>query len=110
MKKEIEYIDGKEIETIIFSETDLNLLSQEVNLSPCATKCAYLSSMEKAVCCGCPERRKWEEKVKPYKDRGILDYALQLTNIRLIRQKYGPESYPYKDAVVELPNKLREII
>lgn len=71
-----------EIKQYVLDEEDKKLLSIEIPDSPC-NKC-YLNSNG---CCGCPDGTKYYEKIKPYKDRNILDIAIKIKRMRKLQNE-----------------------
>lgn len=76
----------------IFTDEDFELLSKKIPTSPCI-KC------DDATCCGCPEERYYNEKIKPYREAGIFEYAETIRKIRNIN-----------DDIKTLKRKLNELI
>ena len=66
----------------IFDDEDRRLLSIRLHDNPCV-KC-YLNSNG---CCGCSDGVKYEETVKPYKERNIYDLALKFKNMEELQNK-----------------------
>lgn len=51
---------------IVFSEEDKNLLAQPLSENPC-NHCLT----ERWSCCGCDKQKRYDEMLKPYKDKGL---------------------------------------
>lgn len=77
---------------IIFTDEDFELLSKKIPKSPCL-KC------DERGCCGCPDERYYHEKIKPYKDAGIFEYAETIRKIRNMN-----------DDIKNLKRKINELI
>lgn len=64
-----------------FTKEDIELLKKPIPTSPCIT---CRNTME---CCGCPEKREYNEKIKPYKEANIIDIARELLDITNMEKK-----------------------
>lgn len=62
---------------IVFSEEDKNLLAQPLSENPC-NHCLT----ERWSCCGCDKQKKYDEMLKPYKDKGLLEYKMTIEKIK----------------------------
>lgn len=62
----------KQISYVRINEQDYELLTKYYPKDPCEGCGSQYS------CFGCPQKREWEEVVKPLKDAGIYDVWLQL--------------------------------
>ena len=71
----------KRTENILIEDSDYELLQEVLPDSPCDSCDLGLA------CCGCPEGRKYSEKVKPYKDSGVYEAALAVKRINTAGSK-----------------------
>ena len=65
-----------------FDDEDRRLLSIKLPDNPCV-KC----SLNGNGCCGCSDGVKYEETVKPYKERNIYDLALKFKKMEELQNK-----------------------
>ena len=94
-----------------FSDDDLKLLKQPIPIDPCS------HCPDSVYCCGCPEERKYQTTIKPYRDNNLLVFA---DTIRNIRKKRSESEHLLKrskelnkeanDALLSLPEQLRKIV
>ncbi len=61
------------------SDEDINLLKHDIPDSPCMS-CRMCSA-----CCGCNKGDEYNKIIKPYKDNGIYDYALQIKELKNLK-------------------------
>lgn len=101
----------KEQTIYTFSDDDLKLLKQTIPVYPCS------HCLDSGSCCGCPEERKYQTIIKPYRDNGLLIFADTIRNIRKKRSesdrllKCSKElNKEANDALLSLPEQLRKIV
>lgn len=104
-------IDIKEQTIYAFSDDDLKLLKQPIPIDPCS------HCLDSGSCCGCPEERKYQTTIKPYRDNNLLVFVDTIRNIRKKRSeserllKRSKElNKEANDALLSLPEQLREIV
>jgi hypothetical protein len=104
-------IDIKEQTIYTFSDEELRLLKQPIPINPC------LSCFDSGSCCGCPEERKYQTTIKPYRDNNLLVFADTIRNIRKMHSesdrllKRSKElNKEANDALLSLPEQLRKIV
>lgn len=61
----------KEQTIYTFSDDDLKLLKQPIPINPCS------HCLDSGSCCGCPEERKYQTIIKPYRDNNLLVLPIQ---------------------------------
>lgn len=82
-----------ETKQYVFDEEDRRLLFIEIPDNPCEKCC-----LKNDGCCGCSENLKYQEIIKPYKDRNIYDLALKFKYIHQLQIE-----------ILEKQNKIDEI-
>ena len=60
-----------------YSDEDKILLQKSIPENPCDS-CPVPGT---GACCGCPEARKYEEAIKPYRDSNIYDIAQDIARM-----------------------------
>lgn len=101
----------KEQTIYTFSNDDLKLLIQPIPINPCS------HCLDSGSCCGCPEERKYQTIIKPYRDNNLLVFADTIRNIRNKRYeadrllKHSKElNKEANDSLLSLPEQLRKIV
>lgn len=89
---------------IVFSEEDKNLLAQPLPENPC-NHCLT----KRWSCCGCDKQKKYDEKLKPYKDRSLLEYKMIIEEIRKKEREIMWTQGEINSLKAELPKELRYI-
>lgn len=99
-----EQIMKKEI-IVKFEDKDFELLKGDIPSSPCR-RC---TPAERAACCGCPKEREYRQKMQPFIDAGIEEYAdvfldlyEKLDDLRNIKKEI-------QSNIESLPGELRKL-
>lgn len=97
------------IETkIIVTDEDKKLLSQSLPKNPCK------GCRDAGSCCGCPKETEYQSMIKPYKDAGILEYAIIIEDIRRMKGEIKILEMSidkrYEEFPVELKTYAKELI
>lgn len=90
---------------IVFSEEDKNLLAQPFTMM---NPCNYCRT-ERWSCCGCDKQKRYDEMLKPYKDKGLLEYKMIIENIREKNREIMWIQGRINSLKAELPKELRSI-
>lgn len=84
------------------SENDIELLKNILPDNPCCD--CYIGS----ACCGCPEGGKYERQVKPYKEAGIYEIALNIKKSRMIKRIIKAREEELEALINSIPQEVRE--
>lgn len=95
-------------QVITLSDSDKELLRTPLPVCPCDIKCPFPE--QRWQCCGCPDHRKYEAVVQPYKDAGVFEYALVLGKIRKLRGQILSLEDSIKSIYESLPTEIREFV
>ena len=87
---------------LILTEEDKKLLSQPSPENPCD----YCLT-KRWNCCGCDKQKKYDEMLKPYKDRGLLEYKMIIEEIKKENRKIMWIQGEINSLEAELPKELR---
>lgn len=87
-----------------FTKEDIELLKKPIPTLPCTT------CRNTRACCGCPERREYNEKVKPYKEANIIDIARELLDITDMEKKIEKMQKQVADMKANLPEEVKKAI
>lgn len=90
----------KIIQTVEYTTEDRKLLKQLLPKNPCDSCGAGVG------CCGCPNGRDYEEKVRPYKDANIYDIALTIRKIHDIKQNIRLEEAEIEHLKNSIPKEM----
>ena len=104
MRQIIETQNGIEKVEYEFTKEELELLSQPLPDSPC-NKCR-----DSEFCLGCPEYEQFKIITKKYEEKGVLEFAIDLSMIRNIQKKiskWKKESDEIRDG---LPEQLKDLV
>lgn len=89
---------------IVFSEEDKNLLAQPLPENPC-----NYCLTKRWSCCGCDKQKKYDEMLKPYKDRGLLEYKITIDKIKENKHRIMWMRGEINSLKAKLPEELRNI-
>ena len=89
---------------IVFSVEDKILLAQLFSENPC-NHCLT----ERLSCCGCDKQKKYNEMLKPYKDKGLLEYKMTIEKIKENKHRIMWIQGEINSLKAKLPKELRDI-
>lgn len=90
---------------IVFSEEDKNLLAQPFTMM---NPCNYCRT-ERWSCCGCDKQKRYDEMLKPYKDKGLLEYKMTIEKIKENKHRIMWIQGEINSLKAKLPKELRDI-
>lgn len=92
---------------IILADEDKYLLSKSLPSNPCYDRC---DAIDRRSCCGCHLEKEYIEKVKPYKEAGIYEYAQIIGKIKSAKGKICRLQKDIEQLYSELPFEIKEIL
>lgn len=92
--------------TVTFEESDFELLKGDIPRDPCL-KC---TPAERMSCCGCHERRDYNEKMKPFSEASINEYAQTFLYLRDSLSQLQLITRDMKSEIENLPEQLKDIV
>lgn len=89
-----------------FSKAEIIMLSKEIPTDPCEMGCWLRHN----GCLGCTEKKEYSEFILPYKEAGILSYALRLREIRKLQEQIDEKRDRLLQMDASLPKELRTLV
>lgn len=82
---------------------DIKMLQREIPVDPCE-KCRMIG------CCGCQDKREWEEKMREYRDQDLFSYAQIVAQMQETKRKIAKLQQEYDCQKNQLPKELWNLI